>query len=222
MPNSKNTNSFQCLSLFPIPCYLSKTYKNMKILHIMASSILVPSHTTINLIHNIGIRVLLPTVTRLLHNKRNRQVTACNIFRPLKNICIQSSTRMPSNMAMERPNSRIVRIELHYHVTLRPNQLNIATLGVVAIGDGDPVPVSGPFVQNLHVVPVKMHWVRGGGGVVDDDADGGVGAEVLSVPFGGVCEISFVCEEENGTVVVCAKGGAVEFPEEVACGIDRI
>ena len=44
-------------------------------------------------------------------------------------------------------------------------------------------------------MPVEVHRVRGGGGVVDDDADGGVGAEVLGVPFCWIGEISLVCEQ---------------------------
>jgi hypothetical protein len=38
--------------------------------------------------------------------------------------------------------------------------------------------------ENTHAV--EMDWVDNGGGVFDDDADGGVGAEVVHVPFGAV------------------------------------
>ena len=62
-----------------------------------------------------------------------------------------------------------------------------------------------------------MHGVGGRSGVVDYDADGRVGAEVLHVPFIGIGEISLVCQKQNGTVVVRTEGGSVELPEEISC-----
>lgn len=41
------------------------------------------------------------------------------------------------------------------------------------------------FGQDEHVVAVDVHWVAYWSVVVEDDADGAVGAEVVDVPFGG-------------------------------------
>lgn len=97
------------------------------------------------------------------------------------------------------------------------NELDVSALRVRGIGDSRAVPVAWPFGEDEHVVAVEMHWVRSRSGVIHDDADGGVGAEVLGVPLRWVCEIAFVCKEEDWIVVVCAERSAVELPEEMAC-----
>ena len=44
-------------------------------------------------------------------------------------------------------------------------------------------------------MPVEMHGVGSRRGVVDHDANGGVGAEVFDVPFGWVGEIATFCQK---------------------------
>lgn len=61
-----------------------------------------------------------------------------------------------------------------------------------------------------------MHRVGGGGRVIDDDTDGGVATEVLDVPFFWVGGVTFIGEEEDGVVVVCAIRCSAERPEEVS------
>ena len=143
-----------------------------------------------------------------------------DIRRPLQDIRIQSRADMPCDMAMERPYPRIVCVDLPHDVPAGRKQLHVAALGVVGIRYADPVPVSRALVQDEHVVAVEMHWVCGWCWVVDDDPDGGVGAEVLDVPFGLVGEVSLVGEEEDGVVEVCAKGLIVDCPEEGAGAVD--
>ena len=60
--------------------------------------------------------------------------------------------------------------------------------------------------------------MRDGALVFDDEANGGGVACVVDVPFRvvGVGCVACVCEEEDGRVVICAVGGAVDGPEEVA------
>ena len=62
---------------------------------------------------------------------------------------------------------------------------------------------AGPLSKDEKVVAVEMHGVGGVDGVdvvVENDADGGVLAEVVDIPFGGegVGDISAVGFTENG------------------------
>jgi hypothetical protein len=161
---------------------------------------------TINLINHIIIRIRRPIPTRLLHNQRNLIILTLNIRRPLQNIGIQPRTNMPGNMAMEWPNTWIIRRELHHHMSKCSNLLDISSLWVVGICEGCSVPVSRSFVQDLHVMTVEMHGVCSGSGVVYNDADRGVAAEVLDVPLCGVRKVALVGEKENRVVVVGAEG----------------
>jgi hypothetical protein len=47
-------------------------------------------------------------------------------------------------------------------------------------------------------VAVEMHGVSSGGGIVNNDTDRGVAAEVLDVPFCGVGKVALVGEQEQG------------------------
>lgn len=66
-----------------------------------------------------------------------------------------------------------------------------------------------------------MHRMDRRGGIINDDANGGVRAGVVDVPF-GVCGVGCVSrfgEEEDGGVVVAAVGGVVYGPDVVAGGV---
>jgi len=127
---------------------------------------------------------------------------------------------MPGDMAMEGPDPRVIGVDLPDDVAVRREHLHVAPLWIGGVGDGLAVPVTGPFVQDEHVVAVEMHGMGDGGGVVDDDADRRVGAEVLDVPFGGIGEVALIGEEEHGVVVVCTERLCVELPEEVVGRVD--
>ena len=66
--------------------------------------------------------------------------------------------------------------------------------------DGLAVPGAGAFGEDVEVVPVEVHGVRGGEVVVDDDPDGGVVAEVVGVPLRveGVGDVALVGKDEHG------------------------
>jgi hypothetical protein len=96
---------------------------------------------------------------------------------------------MPSDMTMKWPSTGIVRCHLDDDVGVGWDDLNIATLGIKRVGEGSAGPVASswsPCSQDKEIVPVKMDWVCGYRRVVDDEADGGVGAEVVDVPLDNV------------------------------------
>ncbi len=110
---------------------------------------------------------------------------------------------MPRDMAMERPHARVVRDVLQHDIPRRGrrtrlHELDVATLRVGLVDDG-AVPGADALGEDVEVVAVKMHGVRGAEFVLDDDADGAVGAKVVHVPLGvvGVREVALVGENEN-------------------------
>lgn len=173
-------------------------------------------HSAINLIDDIPIRIRLPIHTSLLHNIRNLALLR-DIIRPLQEMGIQTPTNMPSDVTVERPNTWIICVVLEDKVAIGTHHLDISALWVRRVNDSCSVVIAWPFGEDLHVVSVEMHRVRGGRVVVDDHADGAVTAEVLHVPFGWECEVALVGLEEDGLVVVGPEGCPVECPEETAC-----
>ena len=100
------------------------------------------------------------------------------------------------------------------------HDLDVAALGVVLVGDL-AVPGARAFGEDVEIMPVQMHGVGSGKFVMDDDADGGVVAEVVDVPLGvvGVGEVAAVGKHEDGVVVVGAVGDAVHVEEVVVGGV---
>jgi len=131
---------------------------------------------------------------------------------------------LPGDVAMQRPHARVVGIDLEDEVAgriRRPLQeLHVSPLWVLRVGDRS-VPGAEAFGQDPEVVAVEVHGVDEGGEVADDEADGGVGAEVVDGPLGvgGVGDVAELGEEEDGVVVVAAEGDVVHVEEEVAGGV---
>ena len=159
-----------------------------------------------------------PIPTRLVRRLRDLQLL--DILGPLQHINIQARADMPRDMAMERPHAGIVHVKLNHDIPGRAagvggrQDLHVAALRVVDVGDS-PVPGARSRGQDEEVVAVQVHGVGGEGDVVvDDEAHGGVGAEVVDVPLrvvrvGGV---ALVGEEEDGIVEIGAEGLAVHVP----------
>lgn len=126
-------------------------------------------------------------------------------------------------MAVKRPRSRIIRIVLDDEVSERRQVLRIPALGVRRVIDVAG-PLTGAGGEDVHVVAVQVHGVRGGVVVPDVDADAGVGLEVDDIPFGvvGVRVVLLLGEEEDGIVVVALEGVAVHVEELLAGGVDEL
>lgn len=125
---------------------------------------------------------------------------------------------------MQRPHAGVVGVDLDDKIAGRVRralqELHIAPLRVLRVGDRS-VPGAEAFRQDPEVVAVEVHGVRERGAVADDEADGGVGAEVVHVPLGvvGVGGVAEFCEKEDRVVVVAAEGDVVHEEEEVAGGV---
>ncbi len=113
---------------------------------------------------------------------------------------------MPVDVAMEGTDPRVIGLVLDDEVARLATvgaagleQLDVAPLRVLDVLHG-AVPGADAFGEDVEVVSVEVHGVGGGEVVADDDADGGVGAEVVDVPLGveGVGEVALVGEDEEG------------------------
>lgn len=96
---------------------------------------------------------------------------------------------MPSNMAMERPNPRVISHEFYNHIVHAPisrmskvHELRIPSLRVLRPRDHS-IPFSHPLRDDPEVVAVEMHWVYERDQAAQDDANRGVIAEVEDIPL---------------------------------------
>ena len=64
---------------------------------------------------------------------------------------------VPRDMTMKRPYARIIRLILNHNMSARPQHLHITTLRVLHVREGDAVPVARAFMEDGHVVAVKVH-----------------------------------------------------------------
>lgn len=101
----------------------------------------IPLHhpqPTINLVHNITPRISPPFITTLFDVLRHRP--PLDQIRLLNQIHIQARTHMPSDMAMERPHARIIRVILQHYKPWRSGcatsyDLRVSALGVLLVDD---------------------------------------------------------------------------------------
>ena len=62
---------------------------------------------TVNLVHHIVIRILIPRITRLVHNIRDIPVPF-QLLRLLHDVDVESLADVPRDMTVERPHARVV------------------------------------------------------------------------------------------------------------------
>ena len=113
---------------------------------------------------------------------------------------------MPRDVAMERPDARVIGVVLQNNVARLSERygladdLHITALRVSLMGDR-AIPETGAFGEDVEVVAVEVHGVGGEWEeVVNDQADRRVGAEVVDVPFGveREGEVAFLTEGKEG------------------------
>lgn len=119
-----------------------------------------PTHLQprINLIHNMRMTPRRPIPTRLRHD--HRDILLLDIPRPFEDVDVQARTDVPSDVAVERPDARVVGRELQDLIGwdagggARGEDLNIPSLRVGFVGD-DAVPDPGAGGEDEEVVPVS-------------------------------------------------------------------
>lgn len=96
---------------------------------------------------------------------------------------------MPSNMAMERPNPRVISQEINNSIAhaLRKripkiDELRIPSLRVLRSRDHS-IPLSYPLRDDPEVVAMEVHWVCEGGQAAQNETNGCVLTEVEDVPL---------------------------------------
>ena len=154
----------------------------------------------INLIHNILRRVRIPRITRILHHGRQHFLLDQSVL--LNRVDVQPTAHVPRDVAMEGPRARIVGVVLQHDVCrvrgrAALDELRVAALRVFLVRDG-AVPFAETLGEDIEIMPVEMHGVGGEECVVDYEAHGGVGVEVVDGPFWvWVGEIALIGERED-------------------------
>jgi len=100
--------------------------------------------------------------------------------------------------------TRVVKLNLHNQIPIRTNDLSVTPHRIRRIDDRGAVPAAYTLGENLHVVAVDMHGMRGGeaDGRQDQAEDSGV-AHIVDLALGsevvGVSELGLV---QDGVVVI--------------------
>lgn len=94
---------------------------------------------------------------------------------------------MPRDMAVKRPHTRIIAVDLYDHVPVWLEEVCIPAHWVAGVRDA-AVPcylcgIGGTASrEDEHVVAMEVHWVGDGREVIYDEPDGRRGGEVEEVP----------------------------------------
>ena len=123
-------------------------------------------------------------------------------------------------MTVHWPDSWIIREVLNDKISIRLNDLHVTPLGVE---DVFHIAIPGPHTlsQNVKVVAVQVHRVCNWSGVVNEDADGGIGSKIVDVPLWvvRVRDVASIGEKKDWPVVVPTERLTVHGPDEVASGV---
>lgn len=116
---------------------------------------------TVNLINNRVLTPRIPLPTHLLHLTWHpiSSPSPPHLVRLCQKAGNEPSRRMPPDMAMKRPYTRIVCIKLQHQVPVGPDNLGVSSHGVGRADNRLTVPVAGAGGENVEVIPVEVHWV---------------------------------------------------------------
>jgi len=122
----------------------------------------------INLVRDRSVGKGAPIVASL--SKAGWNVDVQNIVRALHDVHIETTGYVPSNMAMEWPNSWVIRIKLDNGKSATRDELLGVAAGGVARVHNCPIPSADPRGKQRHSMAMKMHgmcswriigdWVR--------------------------------------------------------------
>jgi len=117
------------------------------------------------------------------------------------------------------PHAGVVKLELDDKEAVGADELGVAARRIVLVDDV-AVPLAGTFSQDVHVVTVSVHGVRGGeADAVHDDADGFGIAHVEDPTLVGEVLCADGGIEQDRVVEVAHVGGVVHVPDEFPSGV---
>ena len=181
----------------------------------------------VDLLDHVVSAVIGPIAASLGHG--GRDVVVLDRRRLLHGVDVEASTDVPSDVAVERPDTWVVSVVLDDDVAVWLQKLDIAALGIFDVHNL-PIPSSHTFRQHVEIVSMKMHGMCSAGLVVQDDTDAVVGAEVVYVPLGVVRirRVSKIGKQEDWMVVIAPERLSVHGPDDITglvrpnCDIDGL
>ena len=127
-------------------------------------------------------------VAALLGEFVSGDVQVHDVRRAFEELNVHAAAKMPSDVAMERPETGVVLVPLCDEVRRyvrswrEAEQDSVTTDRVIRIAVGGAIPQTVTLGDLEHVVPVKVHWVGLATSiVVPDDTDGGVRSGVVDI-----------------------------------------
>lgn len=159
-----------------------------------------PLLARVDLVHDVLGRVRVPRGAGVGHDGRQHPLLDQGVL--LDRVDVQPAANVPRDVAVEGPRAGVVGVVLQDDVgRVRRvggalDELGVAALRVLRVGD-DAVPGAETLGEHVEVVAVEMHGVGRDEGVVDYEADGGVGVEVVDCPVGRVGEVAGVGEGQD-------------------------
>jgi len=179
--------------------------------------------TGVNLVDDGGTSECRPVLARLGQVAGNRHFG--DLVGLLEDVDIETLRDVPSNVAVEGPRARVIKINLNGKICRSSDiargtlsgreELHITADRVVGLSDR-AVPSSETLREDVEAVTVHMHRVDTKGPVViDDKLDALRVAGVVNVPLGWEGGVAKSGLEERRVVVVTTEGRVVHEPDEV-------
>jgi len=173
----------------------------------------------VDLVRNIGVCPRVPFCANIVYRRRNRE--SLDIFWPLQDVDVQSPAHVPSNVAMRRPDCRVVLLKLEHDIgrncgaLCRLHELDISPLCIGWVNDR-AVPVAKALGEDVKVVTMYVDGVSAESEEVPEDkADRRVGAEVIDVPFGWEGQVACIDIIQHWAIVDGTEAAVVHEPDEI-------
>lgn len=99
----------------------------------------------------------VPPVAACLRDGR-RHIHLLHFLGLLKQVDVHALGSVPRDVAVDRPDARVVELDLHNKVAAGADELGVTALRVAGV-DELAVPLAGAFGEDVHVVAVGVHGV---------------------------------------------------------------
>jgi hypothetical protein len=149
----------------------------------------------------VAVRVIPPVATCL--RNRSRHAHFLHLLRLLEQVDVHALGCVPGDVAVHRPHTGVVELDLYNEVALGPDELDIATLRVAGVDDG-AVPLSDSFVEDEKIVTMDVERVGRWEADASHDYADGFGVSHVEDTFrlgGGQHEHEFWTQLHSRTLV---------------------
>lgn len=191
------------------------------------------SQSAIYLINNVSMAPGVPCCASLIYGLLYAWLPL-NIIRALQDVDEEACADMPGYMAVERPDSWIIRGKLHYQVSTGRQESCVSSNWILGV-DNSSIPLPEAIRKDLVVMPMQMHWMcecqiveiwirRVDFLVFPDDTHNTAVTSAINIPLWvrGVVENPLVSQIQDRFIVVDSEGLVIKQVYWVASFVFRI